>query len=278
MIDSGTASDGEEWFVTALYFASGRWGNGRGIFNYGAEAQAILDAMLDKKDESGAIGIVTNLFREKEKLVVFVPSVEGATFTDPSYHLPHYYELWARWSKSRNEFWCGAASASRQFLHNALNTSTGLSSDYALFDGTPLDRWGGGTNDFRYDAWRVGMNVAIDYLWFAKDPWEVTQSNRLLSFFHAQGMKTYGGLYTLTGTLYPSDHSVGLVAMNGAVCLASTNENRREFVQQLWETATPKGIYRYYDGLLYLMGMLQVSGNFRIYDPLGVPVQACSKE
>jgi len=29
-IDTDPASDGEEWFVTALFFAAGRWGNGEG--------------------------------------------------------------------------------------------------------------------------------------------------------------------------------------------------------------------------------------------------------
>jgi oligosaccharide reducing-end xylanase len=35
------------------------------------------------------------------------------------------------------------------------------------------------------------------------------------------------------------------------------------------------GKWRYYDGMLYLLGMLQVSGNFRVYHPAGGPVAAC---
>ena len=31
-IDAGPAPDGEEWFTTALFFASHRWGDGEGIF------------------------------------------------------------------------------------------------------------------------------------------------------------------------------------------------------------------------------------------------------
>jgi len=33
-----------------------------------------------------------------------------------------------------------------------------------------------------------------------------------------------------------------------------------------------------YDGLLYMLAMLQVSGNFRIYDPTGTPILACPEE
>jgi len=48
ILSENSASDGEEWFVMALFFASARWGNGEGIYNYKAEAQKILDAMNKK--------------------------------------------------------------------------------------------------------------------------------------------------------------------------------------------------------------------------------------
>jgi oligosaccharide reducing-end xylanase len=54
------ASDGEEWFVTALFFTSARWGNGQGIFNYKLQAQAILDTMRSKTAEDN--GIATDMF------------------------------------------------------------------------------------------------------------------------------------------------------------------------------------------------------------------------
>lgn len=275
VIDSGAASDGEEWFVTALFFASARWGNGEGIYNYRAEAQTILDAMLGKESEPGSDGSITNMFNKKEKQVVFAPSIEASAFTDPSYHLPHYYELWARWANKDNQFWCDAASASRQFLKRAAHPSTGLAPDYAQFDGTPISRWGGGNDAFRYDAWRVAMNVALDYVWFAKDPWEVGESNRLLEFFCSQGLRSYGSLFTLEGKKLGDDHSAGLVAMNAVACLASTSEHRKDFVGDLWDTPTPSGPYRYYDGLLSMLATLQVSGNFRIYDLSAKPVTAC---
>ncbi|MBP5452592.1 MAG: xylanase, partial [Treponema sp.] len=42
----GPAPDGEEFFAMALFFASHRWGNGDGIFNYEKEARAILHAAV----------------------------------------------------------------------------------------------------------------------------------------------------------------------------------------------------------------------------------------
>ena len=71
---------------------------------------------------------------------------------------------------------------------------------------------------------------------------------------------------------------MGLVAMNAVAALASTNENRKDFVEELWNTSIPSGHGRYYDGMLYLLAMLQVSGNFRIYDPAGDLIHDCSNK
>jgi oligosaccharide reducing-end xylanase len=267
-IDSNSASDGEEWYVMALFFASARWGDGEGIYNYKAEAQKILDAMLSKEEFSDRTDVITNMFNKEEKQVVFVPVGNADDFTDPSYHLPHFYELWARWADKNNEFWHDAADTSRQFLKKAVHPKTGLAPDYARFDGSPTEPpWGGGHKDFRFDAWRVAMNIAVDYQWFVRDDWAIEQSNRLLNFFYSQGIKKYVNQYTLDGKPLSTDRSPGLIAMNAVVALASTNENRIEFVKELWNLPIPSGNWRYYDGMLYLMAMLQISGNFKIYDP-----------
>lgn len=264
-ISINSASDGEEWFVMALFFASARWGDGEGIYNYKKEAQKILDAMLNKSDNSDERDVVTNMFSKKHKQVVFVPNGDADDFTDPSYHLPHFYELWSLWANKENNFWREVADTSRSFLKRAVHPLTGLAPDYANFDGAPIDRWGGGHNNFQYDAWRVAMNVAVDYQWFAKDKWAVEQSNRLLNFFYSQGIKNYGSLFTLDGKMLMPDHSEGLVAMNAVAALASDLEIRKKFVRELWELKMPTGHYRYYNGLLTMLGLLQVSGNFRIY-------------
>ena len=257
VIDSNSASDGEEWFVMSLFFASAKWGDGEGIYNYKAEAQKILNAMLSKNESSNRNDIVTNMFNTKEKQVVFVPVGNADDFTDPSYHLPHFYELWARWADTNNSFWCSAAITSRDFLQKTANPVTGLTPNYADFNGNPFNQWGRGNNDFRYDAWRVAMNTAVDYEWFAKDKWEVSECNKLQNFFYSQGLTKYGCLYTLEGKQLSDDHPVGLISMNAVACLASTNVNRKEFVEELWNAQIPTGHYRYYDGMLYILAMLR---------------------
>jgi oligosaccharide reducing-end xylanase len=262
-LHANPASDGEEWFVTALYFASARWGDGEGIFNYRQEAQAILDAMRTKTAEDN--GIATDMFDPDVKQVVFVPSGRNATFTDPSYHLPAYYELWARWADQDNQFWAEAAAASRIFFHHAAHPQTGLMPDYAEFDGSP--HGSDEHKDFRYDAWRTISNVAVDYAWFGADPWQVEQTERMLSFLASQGMDTYPGLYTLDGEPLSAGQNGGLVAMAAVGALAASPETGKPFVQALWNWQIPSGQWRYYDGMLYMLGLLHVSGNFQVFVP-----------
>ena len=260
----------------SLLLASARWGNGEGIYNYNAEAQKILKAMLSKTESSNSYGIVTNIFNKTEKEVVFVPVGNADYFTDPSYHLPHFYELWSRWADTNNNFWCEVAAKSRMFLKKAVNPVTGLAPDYAAFDGKPFKDWGGGQQNFMYDAWRVGMNVAVDYQWFAKNEWEVTECSNLQNFFYSKGIKNYVGLYTLEGNQIGNDHNGGLIAMNAVSSIASKSKYRKDFIEEFWNLKIPSGHYRYYDGMLYMLAMLQVSGNFKVYNLTGKPTVDCS--
>ena len=263
------ASDGEEWFIMALMFADGRWGSGEGIYNYRTEAQSILDVSLHV-DELGG-DLATNLFDAKSKQVVFVPQIgNNSSFTDPSYHLPHYYQLWSLWADKDNDFWAEAAQVSREYLKTTVHPQTGLAPNYSYFDGKPYsDEYNG---NFRYDAFRVGANVGVDYVWFAPDQWHVEQSNRLLSFFASQGMDDYKAEYYLTGEPQVGHRSSGLMATNAVAALAADRAIGQPFVQALWDQSLPTGQYRYYDGLLMMLGLLQVSGNFRIYELGTAPV------
>ncbi len=258
-IDTNPASDGEVWITTALLFAAARWGNGTGLLNYRAEAQAILDAMLHAEKRNP---LASNTFNAKNKQVVFVAMSGEDDYTDPSYHLPHYYELWAVAADKDNDFWREAAQASRAFFKTAAHPTTGLMPDYANFDGTPYLH--PNHQNFRFDAWRAGANIAVDYVWFGKDPWAVEQSNRLLAFFDKQG-DNYVNQFELDGKPLSSDHSIGLIAMNAIVALAADNGLAPKFVQALWDAPIPSGQWRYYDGMLYLMALLHVSGKFKAY-------------
>lgn len=262
-IDPGSAPDGEEWFAMALLFAAHRWKSGEGIFNYSAEAQALLQVMLHKTDRDEPPP--TNLFDRAQKQVVFAPTKEAATYTDPSYHLPAFYELWSRWANDEKDraFWAEAARTSREFFRRAAHPETGLMPEYANFDGTPRP---GEKGDFRFDAWRTLANVGLDSAWFAADPWEREQSNRVLRFLAGHQPKI-PNQFRLDGKPLSTHSSPGLIAMAAVAGLAAEPDVARPFVQQLWELPVPRGKWRYYDGLLYLLGLLETSGRFRVYAP-----------
>ncbi len=275
----GPASDGEEYFAMALFFAEHLWGSEGGIYNYGDEANRILNTMLHKQDMNGGIqNGVTNMFDATEKQVVFVPYYSSATHTDPSYHLPAFYELWGRWAEGYNgqqaadrQFWLDAAATSRQFFHDTTNAATGLAPDYAEFDGTAKgdasgDRQGDHA-DFRFDAWRTAVNWSVDHAWWADDPGQITLSNTLQAFFFDEGIDSYGNQFELDGTPLSSDHSPGLVASNGAASLAADGPHGDVFVDRLYGLQGATGQYRYYDGMLHMLGMLHASGKFRIIQP-----------
>jgi oligosaccharide reducing-end xylanase len=258
----------------ALFFASHRWGagagsgkaGGEGIFNYGAEAQALLRTMLHKDEEAGR-GDVTNMIHREAKQVNFVPHGPGANFTDPSYHLPAFYELWARWAAAPGDraFLAQLAPTSRTLFKRAAHPRTGLMPDYCAFDGKTSGR--PDRDDFGYDAWRTLSNPALDWSWWAAEPWEVEQANRGLTFLASQG-PSCPNRFKLDGK--PIDTEVnapGLFAMAATAALAADRKVGEPFVRRLWETKIPEGRYRYYDGLLTMLALLEVSGHFRIYAP-----------
>ncbi|NLL00925.1 MAG: xylanase [Clostridiales bacterium] len=257
----GPAPDGEEYFAMALFFASNRWGDGEGIYNYSKEARAILHECVHK-GENGTPG--DPMWEPSNKLIKFIPNCD---FTDPSYHLPHFYELFALWANEEDrEFWKEAAKASRAYLHLACHPVTGLAPEYAHYDGTPITR----DNRDRYysDAYRVPANIGLDYAWFAADEGQRDIADRIQTFFCETVEGKIDRVYQIDGTIIdePALHPVAIIATNAQVALAANDtKNLRECVELFWNTPLRKGDRRYYDNCLYMFALLALSGNYRIY-------------
>ncbi|SEO37609.1 oligosaccharide reducing-end xylanase [Mucilaginibacter gossypiicola] len=273
----GSASDGELYYVTDLLFAANRWGNNTGI-NYYAEARRILDAMW-KKDGTGNIHPFINL---KAKQIAFVPEGRGAEWTDPSYHLPAFYEVWALYAKDGHEqFYRDCADTARAFLRRACDPVTGLNPDNSYFSGKPFG-WGKMKPAFRFDSWRVPMNIAMDYVWFGKDKnWQRDYATRIQNFLQSKGINDFQDQFNLDGTkpdfILPAGgvtklrHSLGLVSTAAAASLMIGDNTKLDFVRPLWSAKLEPyadGYFDpYYDGLLYLFSLMHLSGQYQLIKP-----------
>jgi oligosaccharide reducing-end xylanase len=274
----GPASDGELYYVTSLIFASNRWGNDTGI-NYLAEAQRILNCSMQK------IGMdnVSPFININEKLITFTPDPMGGSYTDPSYHLPAFYEVWAKYANDgRSKFWKECAAKSREYLHKSIHPETGLNPDYNNYDGSLRGSRGIIGDAFRFDSWRVPMNIALDYSWSCADrEWQQNYANTIQNFLYAQGLETFVDQYNVDGTKparilgaggYTAlRHSLGLVSTAAAVSLVATHDKIDEFVAHMWNSKHEPyedGYFdAYYDGLLHLFALMHLSGNYRVIEP-----------
>jgi len=314
---TGAAPDGEEYFTMALYFAAHRWGSGKGIYNYQAEADKILrgirhhpvltgtgpfrihpnDPPFEMPDrpwpspnnrrsmeQAAANGqprppagfrfprmqrpeTIGPMVDESHFMIKFVPDAPGGT-TDASYHLPAFYELWSRWGPVEDRaFWAKAADVSRDFFNRVTGPETGLTPDRSNFDGTPVTGFGGQPTPFAADSWRSVSNWSVDSSWWHKDAREAVLSDRIQKFLYGQGMDSFVNRYTVDGKPLSTTQSPGMVTTTAVGSLAATDgPTAKAFVDTLWKMPVPSGEQRYFDGMLYLMSMMHVSGEFRVIE------------
>jgi oligosaccharide reducing-end xylanase len=313
---TSAAPDGEEYFAMALYFAAHRWGNGKGIYAYQAEADNILHGIRhhpvltgsppfrihpddppfvepakpwpspnnrSKMAEAAKQGkpwpperpartprpvTVGPMADETYTMIRFVPET-NVPGTDASYHLPAFYELWARWGPSEDRtFWARAADVSRELFVRVTGPDTGLSPDRSNLDMSPIPGWDGQPVQFGYDSWRTVSNWSVDSSWWGKDSREPVLSERLQKFLFGQGIHSFPDRYTLAGQPLSTRHSPGMVAAAAVGSLAATpGEVSKAFLKELWDLPVPAGEQRYFDGMLYLMSMMHLSGEFTVIEP-----------
>jgi oligosaccharide reducing-end xylanase len=203
-------------------------------------------------------------------------------WTDPSYHLPAFYEIWAQYAKDGHEkFYRECADTSRAFLHRACHPVTGLNYDYTEFSGAPhATPWI--PPAFRYDSWRVPMNISMDYVWFGKDKtWQEDYARRFQKFLRSKGIKTFEDQFNPDGTLPETilgaggfkklRHSIGFVGTAATTSLMNNGGGKYAFVHELWnqklQPYEDSYFDPYYDGLMYLFSLMHLSGKYQLIKP-----------
>jgi oligosaccharide reducing-end xylanase len=224
---SGGAPDGDEWFAAALVFAHYRWGDTSGKYNYGTEAQATLNLVR------------TTDFNQSLHLVRYYTGTDS-NGTDASYMLPAFYQTWACFDTANAAFWNSALTATRAWLQTAAGT-TGNIGDQSSFAGAT-------TNSSGDDKLRIVANFMSDLNFFDADPFETTYASEYATWVTSN-----------------NNGSTAMLACNGLLGFGLPASSGTPFVQKLWSVAIPTGQYRYYDGTLYTIALLHVSGAFRLW-------------
>jgi oligosaccharide reducing-end xylanase len=219
------APDGEEYFATALIFASHRWGDGTGPgkIAYATEAKWVLDL------------IRTKYFDSQYHLVKFV---SNSSNVDPSYVLPAFYKVWACFDTQNAAFWTEAVSAGRDYMHKVVD-GNGVCPYQASFIAT-------NPQAANADSLRCVVNLMMDWFLNGEDAWQ--KDTYATKFGAYSSSRTSGGA------------TVGCNATLGFALPASSGKT---YVDKLWSTAVPSHVY--WDGVLYMLGLLHVSGNFHIW-------------
>ncbi len=262
----GPAPDGEEFFAMALFFASHRWGDGEGIFEYSREAREILKACLHK-GRDGRKG--APMWNWDNHQILFVPGID---YTDPSYHLPHFYELFALWANEEDrEFWKQAATASREYLAKACHPVTGFNAEYAEFDGSPMSRpipWTKDKHDWFYsDAYRTAANIGLDAEWYGIDAGHFAAAKNIQKFLTEDARKGHYYIYEIDGRIAGEEalHPVAITVTVAQSVLAGETEYSKEWIDRFWNLPMRTGDRRYYDNCLYFFAFLALSGNYRMW-------------
>jgi oligosaccharide reducing-end xylanase len=242
---TGQAPDGDEYFAEALRIADRRWGSS-GAINYHDEALKVMAA------------IAAHDFSMNPAIVRFS---QNSNYTDPSYVLPLFDTEWACFDTANATLWRNAASYARTFFPKVINASTGLAPYQANFDGSAYSAG----NTFNADAWRVPMNIMSDFALNHVGSWQAGYASTNAAFWTSQGLDTYGGKYSLAGMAMDQYHGAGETGVNAMLAFGLSPADATPFLQAAWDQGPPTGQYRYYDGTLYMLSMLYLTGTFNLF-------------
>ena len=72
--------------------------------------------------------------------------------------------------------------------------------------------------------------------------------------------------FSLDGTMtLDRTHDPTLVAANGISALIATNSQAPAFVAAVWDLPIPTGLTRYYTGLIAMLALLVLGGQYQVY-------------
>jgi oligosaccharide reducing-end xylanase len=179
--------------------------------------------------------IRTQDFNSTYHLVKFYSGGDNGQ-TDASYVLPAFYQTWACFDTANADYWKAAVTAARAYFKAGADAN-GQYGDQSAYDGSKQVSTG-------VDKVRVPMNIMMDWNFFAADPWQKdTFAPACATHQKSAGANAQGFCDSLL--------AFGLPASSG-----------KTFVDKIWSAGIPTS---YWDGTLYMLALLHVSGTFKLW-------------
>ena len=252
--------EAEMYFMASLLFAANRWDDDQ----YNKDAQYILKKMWDNPSHK--------LFNPDHYIITYLPQGDESNFSCPANDLPAFIELFTRWSETNKDKWEKALSATRTHLYKSSNTLSGLFTDINNFNGTPHSvSYNSNATRYYLDAMRCAMNFGADYYLFGVDAERETEmAKRIIDFFESDNYQH--ARFNWDGSNGSESYTLGERGCNAVACYALMGEDGYENIikknlQTAWDASLATGQFRYYDGLVHYLAMLNLCGSFRIWEP-----------
>lgn len=253
--EDSAATDSSSVIATALFMAASRWPEA-GVHDYRSDALGLLEAMTTVEDRPGAVtdGVV-NCFDLGAKMPR-KSSRNPEREVPVDYLMPAFYEVWAEQDPSRATTWTQMANLSREGLSQAAHSETGLLPEWMDYSAPAVTYRG----DYVSTTSRAFLNEALDHLWHGPTSAIIAHNERLLDFFLVEGLDDYAAEYRIGGTPAVTYNTVGHRSLVALAAGMSNQSKYDVFLEDLLAQQIPTGNFRYYEGMLYMLSLLTLSG------------------
>lgn len=259
------ATDAELDAAWALLIAETQWPTATNPYDYGNEANTLLNAV--KQYEIASNGQAIN--------------GDGWGFGDPcrnpSYQSPAYYRVFAQTNAANAGTWNSAISGGYALLNNNAHPTTGLVSDWSDPNGVRNTCNPGGlgyaaTNGYGYDACRNIWRMAQDVLWNGPTTASSASSilNKVTTWMNGKGASNVGGPLNQDGSNYSGwARNATFVSTFALAPMATSNQVLlNDMYSQVKNTKDPiknSTLSGYFGNTLRCVSLFMLTGNFWKY-------------
>jgi endo-1,4-beta-D-glucanase Y len=258
---TGSAADADVDAAWALMIAETQWPTATTPYNYGTEAENILNSVKDLEMLNGQL-----------------INGDGWGFGDqcrnPSYQSPAYYAFYKVINPGNSGTWNDAITGGYNLINANAHPTTGLISDWSNPSGVRNTCNPGGlgqaaTNGYGYDACRNPWRMAQDVLW-NNEARAKAICVKLAAYINTKGVGNVGGPVYQDGTNYAGfSHNATFVSTFAMAVMGSTNQALMNAMYT--ETKNTKDVIKnstlsgYFGNTLRCVSLFMMTGNFWKY-------------